>query len=136
MIIEFPDPAAPSHAAAHIASRTTLQIARQASVRREAAAAAPTDSWNAGRSSTRPACANISRATWPATRPRARRWANWRKASNVIRKLESILANRKKGRTALPTQTKRSQRGFIVVHWIIFLPVQKALQFVSRAATH
>ena len=41
-----------------------------------------------------------------------------------------------RGRTALPTQTKRSQRGFIVVHWIIFLPVQKALQFVSRAATH
>ena len=36
-------------------------------------------------SSTRPACASIRRATSPATRPRARRWATWREASNAIR---------------------------------------------------
>ena len=48
-------------------------------------AAAPTVSWSAGRSSTRPASASIRRATCPATRRRARRWATWPKASNAIR---------------------------------------------------
>ncbi len=48
-------------------------------------AAAPTASWRTGRSSTRPACASIRQATYPATGPRARRWATWREASNAIR---------------------------------------------------
>jgi Ti-type conjugative transfer relaxase TraA len=43
-------------------------------------AASPTASWSAGRSSTRRACVSIRRATCPATRPRARRWATWREA--------------------------------------------------------
>ena len=37
------------------------------------------------RSSTRPVCAGIRRATSPATGPHARRWATWREASNAIR---------------------------------------------------
>ena len=48
-------------------------------------AIAPTVSWSAGRSSIRPASASIRPATCPATRPRARRWATWRKALNGIR---------------------------------------------------
>jgi Ti-type conjugative transfer relaxase TraA len=48
-------------------------------------AAAPTVSWSAGRSWIRPAIASIRRATSPATRPPARRWATWREASNAIR---------------------------------------------------
>ena len=49
-------------------------------------AAAPTVSWNAGRSSTTPANASIRPATCPAISQRARRWATWPKASNAIRK--------------------------------------------------
>ena len=49
--------------------------------------AAPTASWNAGGSSARPASASIRRATCPATSPRGRRWATWRRASNAIRSL-------------------------------------------------
>ena len=48
-------------------------------------AAAPTVSWSAGRSSTRPVSASMRRATSPATRRRARRWATWLKSSNAIR---------------------------------------------------
>ena len=42
---------------------------------------------DAGGSSTAPASASIRRATCPATRPRGRRWATWRRALNAIRSL-------------------------------------------------
>jgi hypothetical protein len=37
--------------------------------------------------STKPASASTRRATCPVTRPRGRRWATWRRASNAIRSL-------------------------------------------------
>ncbi|WP_415010690.1 hypothetical protein [Amaricoccus sp.] len=46
---------------------------------------APTVSWSASRSSTRPASASMRREIIPATGPRVQRWATWRWSSNAIR---------------------------------------------------
>ena len=43
-----------------------------------------------------PASASIRRATCPATRPRARRWATWRRASNAIRNWNPSSPSRKR----------------------------------------
>ena len=70
-------------------ARSTAPSARSSSKPKSAPIrpGAPTASWSAGRSSTKPASASIRRATCPATRPRGRPWATWRKASNAIRSL-------------------------------------------------
>ena len=68
-------------------NRAIRALQLETEIRTDPQPRAPTASWNAGRSSTRPASTSIRRATCPATRPRGRRWATWRKASNAIRSL-------------------------------------------------